>query len=32
MCNIDIFKEGVDLPVVDMIVFCDPKYSPISII
>ena len=32
LCNVGTLKEGIDLPCVDMIVFCDDKHSRIDII
>ena len=29
MCNVNCITEGTDLPITDMIVFCDNKQSKI---
>jgi predicted helicase len=32
LCNVGTIKEGVDLPCIDLIAFCDEKHSRIDII
>ena len=32
LCNVAVVKEGVDVPVCDMVVFCDDKQSPVQIV